>query len=264
MEIEHILEKGSSTLNEDAVVIEKNIYGVFDGASSLDNAIFEKYKTGGMMASSTAGQVFSKNHFPLMQLGRQANTAILSKMKTHQVNLRQRHTLWSTSAAVVRLGQNTLEWLQTGDAYIILVYTDDSYKVLVDQADHDYETLMMLKKKHSHQDRAFKQQVKKIRSNMNRTYGVLNGEPDAVDFFNSGFLPLDDVKTILLFTDGLQIPSVIPEKKKNFKPLMALYQTLGLTGLKNHVRKLESQDPNIQQYPRFKCHDDIAAIAIHP
>ena len=264
MEIEHILEKGSSTLNEDAVVIEENIYGVFDGASSLNNAVFEKYKTGGMIASSTAGHVFSKNHFPLLQLGRQANTAILSKMKTHNVNLNQRHTMWSTSAAVVRLGRNTLEWLQTGDAYIILIYANNSYKVLVEQADHDYKTLLMLKENHSHQDMAFKQQVKKIRSNMNRTYGVLNGEPNALNFFNSGFQSLDDVKTILLFTDGLQIPSSIPEKKKNFKPFMALYQKLGLTGLKNHIRKLESQDPDITQYPRFKCHDDIAAIAIQP
>ncbi|WP_300458664.1 protein phosphatase 2C domain-containing protein [Desulfobacula sp.] len=264
MEIEHILEKGSGRLNEDAVIIEDSIYGVFDGASSLDNKVFDGCKTGGMMASATAGQIFSKNHFPLMQLGRQANTAILSKMMTHQVNLSQRHTLWSTSAAVVRVGSNTLEWLQTGDAFIILIYTDDSYKVLVDKEDHDYETLLMLKKNYSHKDPAFKQQVKKIRSNMNKTYGVLNGEPGALDFVNSGFLPLEDVKTILLFTDGLQLPSTIPEKKKNFKQFMTLYQKLGLTGLKNHVRQLESQDPDIRLYPRFKCHDDIAAIAIHP
>ncbi len=264
MEIEHILEKGSGRLNEDAVVLEKNLYGVFDGASSLDNALFEGDKTGGMLASSTAGHVFSKNHFPLLQLGCRANHAILSKMMAQKIDLTRRHGLWSTSAAVVRLYQDTLEWLQTGDSYIIVIYTDNSYKVLVEQEDHDYETLLMLKKTQSHQSREFKHQVKKIRANMNRTYGVLNGEPDALNFVNSGFLPLDHVKTILLFTDGLQLPSPTPEKKKNFKQFIELYQKLGLTELKNHVRKIESRDPEIQHYPRFKCHDDIAAIAIHP
>lgn len=264
MEIEHILEKGSGRLNEDTIVLEKNLYGVFDGASSLDNALFEKNKTGGMIASSTAGDIFSKNHFPLLQLGRQANNAILSKMKTHSVDLSRRYKYWSTSAAVVRVSNNTLEWFQTGDAYIIVIYKDNSYNVLIDREDHDYETLLMLKKNPSQKTRAFKHQVRKIRSNMNRTYGVLNGEHTALDFVNHGFLALDDVKTILLFTDGLQVPSSTPDKRKNFKHFMTLYKMLGLTGLKNHVRKVESQDPDINRFPRFKCHDDIAAIAIHP
>ncbi|CCK78912.1 protein phosphatase 2C domain-containing protein [Desulfobacula toluolica] len=264
MKIEHILEKGSGRLNEDAVVLEKNLYGVFDGASSLDNDLFEGDKTGGLIASSTASHIFSKNHFPLLKLGCQANQAILSKMMAQQVDLNRRHSLWSTSAAVVRLHKNTLEWLQTGDSYIIVIYTDDSYKVLVEQEDHDYETLMMLKRIKSCQALEFKLQVKKIRANMNKTYGVLNGEPDALDFVNSGSLPLNHVKTILLFTDGLQLPSSTPEKKRCFDRFVTLYQKLGLTGLKNHIRKVESLDPEIQHYPRFKCHDDIAAIAIHP
>ncbi|MCD4677676.1 MAG: protein phosphatase 2C domain-containing protein [Desulfobacula sp.] len=264
MEIEHILEKGSGRLNEDSVVIAKNLYGVFDGASSLDNTLFEKYKTGGMMASSTAGTIFSKNHFPLLQLGRKANNAILSKMQAHKVDLTRRHKLWSTSAAVIRLCNNKLEWLQTGDSYIIIIYNNGSYKTLVEQKDHDYETLLMLKKNNYRQTLEFKNQIRKIRSNMNRTYGVLNGEADALDFVNSGFLSLDNVKTILLFTDGLQIPSSTPRQKKDFKNFIELYKKLGLTGLKKHIRKLEEQDPDIKHFPRFKRHDDIAAIAIHP
>lgn len=264
MEIEHILEKGSARLNEDALIIKNNIYGVFDGASSLDNAFFEGDKTGGLMASSTAGNVFSKNHFPLLQLGCEANHAILSKMLAHKVDLSRRQSLWSTSAAVVRLHDNKMEWLQTGDAYIIIIYNNGSHKILVEREDHDYETLLMLKKNNSQKAVEFKNQVKKIRLGMNRTYGVFNGEENAINFINSGFLPLDDVKTILLFTDGLQVPSSTPEKTKDFQGFIDLYQKLGLQGLKNHIREIEALDPDIKNYPRFKCHDDIAAIAIHP
>ncbi len=38
---------------------------------------------------------------------------------------------------------------------------------------------------------------------MNLTYGVLNGEPRAMDFFNHGRKSLDQVKTVILFTDDL-------------------------------------------------------------
>jgi len=264
MEIEHILEKGSGRLNEDALIIENNIYGVFDGASSLDTAFFEGHKTGGLMASSTAGNVFSKNHFPLLQLGCQANHAILSKMMTHKVDLSRRQGLWSTSAAVVRLHKDKIEWLQTGDSYIIVLYKNGSHKILVEREDHDYETLLMLKKNNFQKTPAFQNQIKKIRLDMNKTYGVFNGEKDAIAFVNSGFLDLADVKTILLFTDGLQVPSPNPEKRRNYQEFIDLYQSLGLYGLKNHIRGIEVLDPDIKNYPRFKCHDDIAAIAIHP
>jgi len=271
LKIEHILEKGSGRENEDSLIIEKNLFGVFDGATSLDNACFDDTDfntpgTGGGIAAATAGHIFSQNHYPLHQLGRSANNAILAKMKIHNVRLDRPASRWSTSAAVVRILENRLEWLQTGDSYILLIYEDNSHKILVDQKDHDYETLCMLKKEaeKSFSNPAIKRQVDKIRSNMNKTYGVLNGDPMAEKFMHTGFVSLDHVKTILLFTDGLSIPSEAPKRKKNFAPLVDVYQRLGLKGLHQYIRQLEQQDPKLAKFPRFKCHDDIAAIAIHP
>jgi hypothetical protein len=99
---------------------------------------------------------------------------------------------------------------------------------------------------------------------MNRSYGVLNGEKEAEQFLRSGIEPLENVKQILLFTDGLHIPDKIPQKKKNFDCLVEYYLSCGLTGLKDYVRELEKMDPECKIYPRFKCHDDIAAISITP
>jgi len=42
MKIETIVEKGSNRLNEDNLVVEDNLFEVFDGATSLDKAFFEK------------------------------------------------------------------------------------------------------------------------------------------------------------------------------------------------------------------------------
>ena len=41
IKIEHILEKGSGRVNEDRMVMGKNLFGVFDGATSLDNDFFD-------------------------------------------------------------------------------------------------------------------------------------------------------------------------------------------------------------------------------
>ncbi|WP_080799186.1 protein phosphatase 2C domain-containing protein [Desulfamplus magnetovallimortis] len=282
MNIKHIntvLEKGSGILNEDAIHVDGELFGVFDGATSLDKSTFRDNITGGYIASSTACRTFSINGCSLEKLAYKANLAIRREMLSCGINIDQREKLWSTSAAVARIktpceeerqkdtNPMLMEWLQTGDAFILLILEDGSHRLLGKNHDHDYETLSMWKNiTGSHNDilisDALDQQIKKVRMGMNRTYGVLNGEDAAEKFITSGMQSLEGVEHILIFTDGLAIPSSEPSKHKNFDTLVKEYLSRGLEGLKNHIRKIERQDPQCRQYPRFKCHDDIAAVAI--
>lgn len=266
MKIEYILEKGSGKLNEDEILLEDTLFGVFDGATSLDRkATFENGKTGGFLASSIARSVFVKNHYPLIALAGDANQAIHHRMLGLGVDLTKKENRWSTSAAVIRIKDGHLEWVQTGDSYIILIFQDNSHKVLIQQDDHDYETLCLWKAGKNGVGNCKKNladQIRKKRCEMNITYGVLNGEDRAAEFLNHGRESLDQVREILLFTDGLSIPTATPEKKRDFAPLVDFYLTLGLQGLKNRIRQMEALDPDCTLYPRFKCHDDIAAIAV--
>ena len=41
-----------------------------------------------------------------------------------------------------------------------------------------------------------------------------------------------------------------------------LYLDGGLSAVFRQVRQLQSDDPECRRYPRFKCHDDIAAVAL--
>jgi len=274
-----ILEKGTSQQNEDYLVAEQNIFGVFDGATSLDRSRFGQEQTGGMIASHTAANVFRKNHYPLTRLASQANDEIMQQMVLRGVDVSQKENLWSTSAAVVRLKDESLEWVQTGDAVILLIYEDGSYKALVNREDQDHETLSLWQNLvNTHfdgQDQgpadnfklmqingAMANQIRKVRMGMNVTYGVLNGEKAAEEFFNQGEEPLERVSHLLIFTDGLTIPSAELENKKDFTPLVDAYLNMGLEGLKNMIRQKEEQDPHCFTFPRFKRHDDIAAIAV--
>ncbi|WP_321418214.1 protein phosphatase 2C domain-containing protein [uncultured Desulfobacter sp.] len=288
IEIQTILEKGTAVQNEDFLIMQDNILGVFDGATSLNGQKFGQERTGGAIASQTAGAVFKKNHFPLNQLACQANDAIMKQMLSNGVDTSRKENLWCTSAAVVRLKDQSLEWIQSGDAVIILIYEDGTHRVLVDREDHDHETLTLWKKlvrthlPETEKPRGFLPinhqaapqqvidlmrgklagQIRKVRSGMNITYGVLNGEKAAETFLNQGEESLDRVAHVLIFTDGLSIPQPEPEPHKDFTDLVKTYLNLGLEGLKQMIRSQEGKDPHCLICPRFKCHDDIAAIAV--
>jgi serine/threonine protein phosphatase PrpC len=282
MKSRYILEKGSARLNEDSLVIQDNIFGVFDGATSLTDQTDFEGKTGGLIASQTARSVFRRNHYPLTHLACQANREIMEQMLRHGVNVSKKENLWSTSAAVIRIKDQAMEWVQTGDAVILLVYKDGSHKVMVDREDHDHETLALWKtlaREHGLSDpvrisgknggtdmsalrRAMAPQIRKVRQGMNIRYGVLNGEKKAEEFLNRGTVSLAGVRDVLLFTDGLSIPNETPGTHKDFGPLVQDYLSLGLDGVKDRIRKIEDTDPQCLRYPRFKCHDDIAAIAV--
>ena len=90
----------------------------------------------------------------------------------------------------------------------------------------------------------------------------LTAKEAAEAFLNQGEEPLDRVAHVLIFTDGLSIPQPEPEPRKDFTDLVKTYLKLGLDGLKQMIRTLEEKDPHCLLCPRFKCHDDIAAIAV--
>lgn len=268
MKTDYILEKGSGLINEDCIVMDSTMFGVFDGATSLVKTVFGNRETGGFIASTTASQIFAQNGDSLINLARDANNAILSGMLNHGVDCSRRECLWSTSAAVIRLNGSCLEWVQSGDCAIVLIYGDNTSQVLGETRDHDYETLSMWREMARSTSltirEALEDQILKIRAGMNQTYGVLNGERAAESFLHSGIESLDGVTDILIFTDGLALPNPKPEQHKCFDTLVELYRQLGLEGLKQHIRDIELSDPQCRHYPRFKCHDDIAAIAIQP
>ncbi|MFH1156885.1 MAG: protein phosphatase 2C domain-containing protein [Pseudomonadota bacterium] len=267
MKTDHLLEKGSGLINEDTLVMDGTLFGVFDGATSLDRNDSGNRETGGLIASDTASRVFARNGDSLVNLARHANSAILRRMIENGVDCSRRENLWSTSAAVVRFQDTEMEWIQTGDCPIILVYRDAGFRVLGGTRDHDYETLSMWKDMALSTTQtireALEDQICKTRAGMNRTYGVLNGEKEAESFLYSGNESLEGVTDVLLFTDGLTLPSPRPEQHKSYDALVGLYRSLGLKGLREHIRTLEQTDPQCRHYPRFKCHDDIAAISIH-
>lgn len=253
-------------MNEDSVVVNGNLFGVFDGATSLDKTTFDDGVTGGYLASTIAGKEFRTNDAPLFDLALRANTAILDEMLSKGVDVAKKENLWSTSAAVGRVENGRFDWVQSGDSLILVIHEDGSYALLVQDYDHDLETLKMWKETEADRSGTILEelnaQIRKVRAGMNITYGVMNGEEQALDFLRHGSVDLDGVQHILMFTDGLFIPREDPETSSDFDQLVSLFLDGGLEAVRDYVRSLEKTDPGCRRYPRFKAHDDIAAIAL--
>ena len=264
--VRSLLEKGSGEFNEDVLLEEGDLLGVFDGATSLDKRRFQDNLTGGLLAARTAASCFQGNRCSLDQLAAEANRSIQKAQLQESISLDERHKLWSTSFAVVHLDGNRLEYCQSGDALILFILKDGNYKEVTPDIDIDRDTLQLWKEMQVAPDarihEVLAEQIHKIRLEMNISYGVLNGEPEALDFIRHGYEDLTEVSDILLFTDGLHLPRENPLEENDWQSFVELYRLGGLQAVRNHVRQLQQQDPDCRRYPRFKLHDDIAAVAI--
>jgi len=263
--IERAFQPGGLRPSEDHLVCAGDLFGVFDGASSLVADLYDGW-TGALWASHLVSSEFAKNDAPLIDLGLRANERLRFAMATEGVDSDDKLACWSTSAAVLKVGEKTLEWLQIGDSQIMAITDSGEYRLLTDYYNHDSLTLKQLKSLFEQGDsdphKTLKPYVEQVRRQMNRNYGAMNGAAEALDFFKAGSCPLNGISHLLLFTDGLLPPSEDPEQEHDFQWIADLYLQGGLSLVQEQIRRKEMSDPECRFYPRFKTHDDIAAIAL--
>ncbi|MFV0347458.1 MAG: protein phosphatase 2C domain-containing protein [Halodesulfovibrio sp.] len=272
--METVHEKGSGTFNEDTLLSQHPLFAVFDGASSLSGQLHAGH-SGAWWAANLAHATFetcSHAGLSLRETALLANTAIGTRMERMGVDAENPLNRWSASMAAFRINKgsedsgDSLEYVQTGDSLIMCI-TDDSFFLPAPYVHHDRETLCQWKALNEAGETNVRQslhvQICSVRANMNRTYGVLNGEEQAADFLQYGHVPLEGVRQIVAFTDGLHLPTAHPEQQTDFSAAARILRTRGLRTLHEQIRALECTDADCRLYPRFKQHDDIAAVAVH-
>jgi hypothetical protein len=267
-QVETLLEKGSGNHNEDVLLNDSTLYGVFDGATSLVEDNLPAGLSGGLLAARIAAETFQLHatHYSLKRCAAMANDRIGLSLQACGIPAKQRHRLWSASAAVVRIGASSFDYCQTGDSLIFCLYENGDFSQLTPGTDHDMHTLSLWKKANPAPGATIRDtladEILAIRLQMNSTYGVLNGEPEALSFLRCGREPLEGVSDLLLFTDGLFPPKEDPCAETDWREFVDLYRLGGLAALRDWVRSTQMKDPECRKYPRFKMHDDIAAIAV--
>jgi hypothetical protein len=259
-----LLEQGSGSSNEDALLVRDRLYGVFDGASSLKGPLYRD-KSGAWWAAHLARAVFSAADDSLAALAARANEIIARGMTLSGVDRADRLQLWSTSAAVVRLHAATVEFVQSGDALILCIHEDGSFSLPAPYRNHDRETLeqwrLLTGLGFENVRELLTPRIEQVRLQMNRSYGVLNGEAGMSDFLRTGTIAAEGLAHLLIFTDGLHLP-LASGAGVDFAGMVDCYLRRGLSGLHQAVRGVERSDPDCRAFPRFKIHDDVAAVAL--
>nr|WP_320050328.1 protein phosphatase 2C domain-containing protein [uncultured Desulfuromonas sp.] len=264
LHIDTLWHQGSGLFNEDRVVIENNLFGVFDGASSLVKNLYQE-KSGAWWAAEVAAREFACNDDDLLNLARRSNRRLRAKMEQHGVDVEDKLQCWSTSAAVFRMLGDELEWVQAGDCLIMAIDHDGQSRLLTPYHNHDAETFRLWHQEpdESHQDvlQRLRPQIEQVRKRMNEDYGVLSGDERGESFFHHGRIAHDDFSHILAFSDGL-FPPAKADESPDFDAIAACFLQHGLEGVGRWVRQQEKADPDCRTFPRFKPHDDMAAVAV--
>jgi hypothetical protein len=263
--ISSVCEQGCGTFNEDHLLLGTQTFGVFDGSSSLTTDLFEN-KTGAWWASFLARSAFFQEDIPLAQAIPLANKNIQQGMENSGVDVTKKVHRWSTSAAIFRVHNDRLEWVQTGDSLVGVIHDDGQAELVSPYTNHDRETLGLMREYAARgvEDirTAALPKIMQIRERMNEDYGVLNGEDAALDFIASGSMPTRGIKHVIAFTDGMFPPSQELRNTFDFSTFAKRFQDQGLQGILEEIRAEEEADPHCHIYPRFKRHDDATAVAL--
>ncbi len=279
MKLHHITIQGDGPLNEDALIFneQQSLFGVADGVSSLVPFTSNEKLTGGYIASHTV-----KDALESMDSGEQSlygaltriNEHLHMKMTEYQIDSNRKEELWGTAVAAVRVQDNGIEFIQTGDCMILAVYESGEVRPLTRmQVEHLEETAIEMWRECIRRGFRTKDEImphvkeqliaNRQLSNAEGGYGVLNGEAEAIGYFEYGKINKVGLTHLVLLTDGLFLPAEsIPEGESYWEYTACSILEKGIGEYAADLIDLEESDPECITYPRFKKSDDKAGIVL--
>ncbi|MBI4121043.1 MAG: hypothetical protein HY457_02220 [Parcubacteria group bacterium] len=273
--LETVYNKGAGAVNEDVLLATSRTIGVFDGVTSLVGFKDARGNTGGQIAARIAAEEFAVGTGSLAARAGRANERIRTTTEDAGVDFSDKLSRWGVVAAAIELRNDGMfDFFTVGDCMILGVPGNGtqellwgSSELLTPYVDLDIETLRRCKELAAQRVRDIPKHLRphivKVRQASNVKYGVLNGDPNAAEFYQTGTADTRKYGTLLLFTDGFLIPKEDPDEEPDWDRVASLYGEHGLRGVLKEIRTREEKDPNLWRYPRVKASDDATAIAIH-
>lgn len=276
--IKSISVKGTGSSNEDAVVCNSSLslYGVLDGVSSLISYVSNDLRKGGEIASTLVKEHFEQltSLTDLLTEVEIANRKLRDAMEEAQIDLSQKEALWGTAVALARISDDFIEFVQTGDCMIFTENVDGTIRVLTYPQVAHLENIAFEQwekgitqgfRLRSELIEIVRERLKQNRylSNTKGGYGVLNGEEDATKFLDYGKISKNNVRRLILVTDGLFLPATDYRESPDWGKMVEYMLSQGLDAYTAHVLDIEENDPECLKYIRFKKSDDKTGVIIN-
>lgn len=171
----------------------------------------------------------------------------------------------SAATAIIRIGEEALDYLILGDV-LIVTDTDDGLDVLTDdrvdstatreRAEADQYPFDSTEKK----DALLRMKHAELAArNQPEGYWVAAADPTVVSQAITGTIPLDQLQRVAVLTDGAaRIVTVF--ELLNWAEVLNILDDAGPTELIHRVRAIEAADPTGTRWPRNKNSDDATAV----
>ncbi|NGM83442.1 hypothetical protein G5B47_13545 [Paenibacillus sp. 7124] len=280
IEMDWISVQGTGEWNEDAVILneELKLYGVVDGATSLVPFRGKSNETGGRLASQIVKQyaesVTAAEFRGMEALLRDANLRLGQEMKRCGINPQSKDELWTAGAALVRITDAAVEFIQAGDCMIYAIYEDGAIRAItrdhVAAIDHESKRIWIdgIEAGVRSKDQLWETVKPVIAANKQKMntaegYSVLNGMAEAEQFFEYGRINRIRLQSLLLVSDGLFYPEEGETSEEDgVKSMVREVRQTGLSRYAEWLLQLEREDAECIRYPRFKVSDDKTGIYI--
>ncbi|PGL73136.1 protein phosphatase 2C domain-containing protein [Bacillus sp. AFS055030] len=255
----------SKKVSEDAMVVnsEINVYGVFDGATPISPFKNADGMNGAYIASNLFSKYF-KNHFraemPLSEGIILANRRLMEEMKLNNIDINRPEELWSTCVAIIKIEKNSLSFAQLGDCMILAEYHNGEIKILTKDTVKDISSRAKIRREKDRKkglilpDESYYQSIKnqliynRSMANTVNGYTVANGTEAVGNYIQLGSIDLNNLKSILLISDGLFHPKF---------DLIYTFKVMKEIGLEEYSKRLEMEELKSKFYS-----DDKTGIMI--
>ncbi len=251
--IKTLYDPGSAEPLEDRLVEAAPFFGVFDGVSGLyhPSVGWRSFdgKSGGQHVVDIAEHEM-KNALAVdsaEDVLKRVNTSVSQFVQAHGLN--ESHDIPGTAFAVAKVTDKGVEVVQGGDAFAVWQCRDGTVGATANPNYTNESRLLEVVRsfmEKNHGDKAMMwneyfptlKEAKKL-ANKEGGYVVLNGDPQGEVFWQKKSFAPDELKTLLLVTDGLVAFEETKEEVAMAHTLLATYAKDGVSGLLARVRDTE-------------------------
>lgn len=275
LKVKKIYDPGTATPLEDKFIVKPPFYGVFDGVSGLydPNIGPRRFQglSGGQMVVRIIEETFkaAKPSESLYSVLRNASKKIREFAHREKLDIRAGQQPGADFAAV-KIGREEIEIVQAAASFAVVLLKNGKIVATPNQNYHfekiQFEIMERIVRKYKGDKKliwpkylpiAIALRKNTVNRKTGRRYVLINGQKVSEALWYRRTIPRDQVKLILLFTDGMTDFRETKNAQKMAKTMVSTYQKSGLQGMLKRSRKLESKDKN-----RYLAHAEATAISI--
>ena len=271
-----------TSMNEDRFVAAHKTFAVIDGATDTTGNVLNGMTPGAFVADYVHRTLTNLAQDPA-HAGAEASLLMAGINRAFGDYIKQNHPERIENgfhlgpyahAAFLRLhNDETFSYANAGDCFLVILYTDGTTRVCPPEEKPDHlekdrlAHFMTLYKKTpgSFQDIVKDPEAKEIYrkdlEKLNRDISVINGDPNMENLVSGGRESLEDVAAFVLMSDGMFMPG-LPDPEGAHMAAKKMLEH-GLSAYARSVEAMYDNDPEREEFPRFKHRDDMTALVLN-